>query len=435
MGTARFGSHLVAQRSDLLDRQFADVSRFHEDRRLAGETDPRRRAGRDQVAGRERHERRDIRNDVADAEHHVVGIAFLKGLAVKLELQAEVTRVTNFVRGHYPRPESAGGKEVLARADLLGVVLPIADAAVVEDRIAGDVRERRFLIYVAAAFPDHDGELDLVVEAGRDAGQDQVLAMADVAFWIAHEERRPGRRLARHASLLHLGEVISVVHADAVEVGWVRDAGQQRDVAQVVIRLLAGEASSLADQALRDERDHRRQRHAAGEIDDAVVGHQTKALAAAGCISDKSHCWLRRLLKEGVLLTRKDRLHRLAFHQLVLEASVGFQFIHGQLGTHAPPVEHKRVRVSHRIAAAHQPLAVTDQLVDLLEIFPERSTAGLLSIFVVRLVGNESVRPHDFALGNVRRVGEPSHLGNHMTLLDRIFRQHSRLGEPAADIG
>src|SRR5262245_28053798 len=50
----------VDEHADLLDVDLAGVAAFHEHRRLARETDTRRRAGDDDVAGLERHALRDI---------------------------------------------------------------------------------------------------------------------------------------------------------------------------------------------------------------------------------------------------------------------------------------------------------------------------------------------------------------------------------------
>jgi hypothetical protein len=59
-----------------------------------------------------------------------------------------------------------------------------------------------------------------------------------------------------HTCLLHLGEVIGVIHPDAVEMRRVGDARQQRDVRQIMIRFLASEFGGLAEAGCRNQRDH-----------------------------------------------------------------------------------------------------------------------------------------------------------------------------------
>jgi len=73
--------------------------------------------------------------------------------------------------GHHPGAEWAGADEVLAGGDLLGMKLPFADAAVVENGVAGDMLHRLFLRNVATAFADDHGEFAFPVELIRHLGR------------------------------------------------------------------------------------------------------------------------------------------------------------------------------------------------------------------------------------------------------------------------
>ena len=62
-----------------------------------------------------------------------------------------------FLFGDQGGAEAGGGGEVLAGGELVGVALPVADGAVVEDRIAGYEVERLFFRDVEAVLADDDG--------------------------------------------------------------------------------------------------------------------------------------------------------------------------------------------------------------------------------------------------------------------------------------
>src|SRR5687768_257962 len=60
--------HGILEHAEAGDLQPADVARLHEDRRFLAEADAGRRPRRDEIAGLERHEAREIAHDVADVE-------------------------------------------------------------------------------------------------------------------------------------------------------------------------------------------------------------------------------------------------------------------------------------------------------------------------------------------------------------------------------
>src|SRR5262245_37173728 len=75
--------HLVADRANLLHLAHAFVAVLEEHRRLARETDPERRAGRDQVAGQQRRPLRSVGDDLVDVEDQVLRVRVLHLLAVQ----------------------------------------------------------------------------------------------------------------------------------------------------------------------------------------------------------------------------------------------------------------------------------------------------------------------------------------------------------------
>ena len=120
--------------------------------------------------------------------------------------------VAELVAGHDPWAERSVGVERLAHRHRRRAQLPVADGDVVGDRVAGDHLVGAVLRHVAAAGPDHDRKLALVVEQVRDARHVHVVVGTDHARDLLVEEHRELRRL--HAGL---GDVIGVVEADRQE--------------------------------------------------------------------------------------------------------------------------------------------------------------------------------------------------------------------------
>ncbi len=139
--------------------------------------------------------------------------------------------VGNFVRRHHPRPEAAGADEILARRELRGVALPVADAAVIVAGIAGDMRQRRLARNAAAGLADDDGHLALIVEALGLQRPDHRLAAADLAVGKAGEDHRMRRR-----GMAAFGEMRGVVDADAEDLVGIGNGRQQLDIRQRVVR-------------------------------------------------------------------------------------------------------------------------------------------------------------------------------------------------------
>src|ERR1017187_7117164 len=141
-----WGIHFVgdsfAQHPDSIDLNFDYVARFHPKRRSAFYADAPRSASDDHIAGDEWIERRAIFHQSWDIEDHLAEFRLLHGLTVEARYDSARRHISELVRCHHPWPERAGMRKVLARRELVRVVLPIANAAVVVARVACDVIKR-----------------------------------------------------------------------------------------------------------------------------------------------------------------------------------------------------------------------------------------------------------------------------------------------------
>src|SRR5580704_8978621 len=96
---------LLALLAEPLDAEGDDVADIEELRRLHARADARRRAGRDDVTGQQRHELRDIGDALRHGKDHGRGRSGLAALAVDIEPHREVLHVRDLVPGDEPRPE------------------------------------------------------------------------------------------------------------------------------------------------------------------------------------------------------------------------------------------------------------------------------------------------------------------------------------------
>src|SRR3989442_12051097 len=158
------------------DLHAARVAGLHPDRRLAPEPDARRGAGRDEIAGRERHQPREVADEVADVEDEVPCGAVLHEVPVHPGLEIEDVRIPDLAAvGDVgaDRRERVGD---LAGRPLARDELKIAGTGVVDDRVAPDVVEGRLLRDEAGGPSDDDAQLDLPVQLGRASRSENGLA-------------------------------------------------------------------------------------------------------------------------------------------------------------------------------------------------------------------------------------------------------------------
>src|SRR6185312_8067430 len=123
---------------------------LHPERRRAVGADATGGAGYDDVAGHELGEGRAVGDQGGDIEHEVRDGGGLHLDAVEAGRNRLLADIWDFVRRYHPRPERAGADEILARRELRGVALPVADAAVIVAGIARDMRQRRLARNAAA---------------------------------------------------------------------------------------------------------------------------------------------------------------------------------------------------------------------------------------------------------------------------------------------
>ena len=131
----------VLERAEAGDLELADVTGLERDLRLAREADAGRRAGGDQVARRQRHDVREVLDDVADVEDEVLRVAVLHQGAVdpRLEARARAGQGSRAVGDI-----GADGRQRVSHlpgAPLARVELEVAGAGVVDDGVAIDVVE------------------------------------------------------------------------------------------------------------------------------------------------------------------------------------------------------------------------------------------------------------------------------------------------------
>src|SRR3546814_5522757 len=109
--------------------------------RIAPGTDARRRAGRDDVAGLERHHARYVGDELRHVEQHEARVAVLLLHPVDAGPEAQVLRVADLVGGDDAR--SHRRETVLSlRHDPLAGAAAIARRDVVDHRIAEDMTQR-----------------------------------------------------------------------------------------------------------------------------------------------------------------------------------------------------------------------------------------------------------------------------------------------------
>ena len=144
-------------------------------------------------------------------------------------------RIGNLVRRHHPRPEAAAALEILARRELVGVALPVADRAVVVAAVTGDMAERVGLAHMARRAADDDRQLALIVVGGRVDRPDHRCAVADLGIGPAGEQH--GIVAVAPAGFLDMGFVVEADADDLVRIGNDR---QQADIGERRGRPLPG---------------------------------------------------------------------------------------------------------------------------------------------------------------------------------------------------
>ena len=156
-------------------------------------------------------------------------------------MQGKMLGIGDLVLRHQPGAERAGADKVLAGRDLLRMLLIVADRAVVENRVAGDVVERVSLRDVAAALADDDREFAFPIEIIRHFRTHDGVAVRNRRAPDAQEYRRKLRDFALHPMGDRLLVMVHVIAHDANDLLGARNYRQQFDSGQLKARLHACE--------------------------------------------------------------------------------------------------------------------------------------------------------------------------------------------------
>src|SRR5680860_1496464 len=205
-------NHLVGQCADAFDRDAHVVADLHRSDTVGG-------AGENDVTGQQRHERRDVFDDLGDLEDHPRGARTLLEFVAEFRADCHVTRIE--VRLD-PRSERAKRVEALRTRPLSVAGLQVAGRHIVADRVAKDDLRGVCRGDVAADPADHDGEFALEVHVVALPRIKDRLARPDDARVRFQEDQR----LLRHVAAHFLG-VCQVVLADANDLASGNDGGEQ----------------------------------------------------------------------------------------------------------------------------------------------------------------------------------------------------------------
>ncbi len=219
------GPHRVGQAAEVfdLDGDFVAVDQ---------RADAGRRAGQDQVARDERHDRRDVGHQLAHREDHVAGGGHLAQLSVDGTGDQRVGRLE---LGLDPRAERAESVEALAARPLPVGDLQVARRHVVGDGVTEDVTVGRLGGDPTAALADDHRQLGLVLDLLRLGRQADGLALADDGAGRLEEQQRQ----LRDGGVV-FGGVGGVIASDADDLARL-DRRQQLDPVESEGRRLAFE--------------------------------------------------------------------------------------------------------------------------------------------------------------------------------------------------
>src|SRR5262245_17464938 len=180
------GRHSGVPAPVALPPQTADLDLHHvagtEVREPAGRANTLWRTGVHNITRVENGELRQVPQQPADPEDHVLCGGILPWLAVDPRAQRQVLRIRHFVRGDQPRPQRVERLAALAFGPLPAgpVVLELPFGQVVDNRVPGNAGERVSRRGKVTRPPPNDHtELDLPVAARRTARDEHVVVRAD----------------------------------------------------------------------------------------------------------------------------------------------------------------------------------------------------------------------------------------------------------------
>src|SRR5680860_1065540 len=181
-------NHLIGQCSDAFDGDAHFVADLHRSDTVGG-------AGEDDIAGQQRHERRDVLDDLGDLEDHPRRARTLLEFVTEFRADRHVGWIEV---GLDPRPERAKRVEALRTRPLAVAGLQVAGRHVVADRVAEDDLRGISRGYVAADAADHDGEFAFEVHIAALRRVEDRFARPDDARVRFQEDQRFLGHVAAH---------------------------------------------------------------------------------------------------------------------------------------------------------------------------------------------------------------------------------------------
>ena len=263
------------------------VARTKPDVRVSREPHPGRRSRRDQVAGLQRHQAREVGDQGGNREDQVVGRRGLHLLAVQRQRERDRVVRPGLVGRHERRPAGRRAVEDLAGHPLRGRALEVAGGEVVQQRVAGDVVQGGGLGDILRPAPDHERHLGLVVDLV--AGRRQRHGRAGSGEGVAElgEEGRPRWRL--HSGLRRVGAVVEADADDLLRVGNRRQKlnGLALDGSRLPVDRRGQLAQALLGEQLAEALAAATKR--VPGVDDAPIGEDAGAVATVGSVGDQPH--------------------------------------------------------------------------------------------------------------------------------------------------
>src|SRR5262249_50209023 len=125
-----------------LNAYFADISRLQKYGRIAKEANSLRRSARNDVTRFEGDSLRDVRDEISDAENHLVRVRGLGHFAVVETFDLQILNVIYLVSRSDERTEGCECVESFATGPLTVFPLQIARRHIVHHRVAENVIER-----------------------------------------------------------------------------------------------------------------------------------------------------------------------------------------------------------------------------------------------------------------------------------------------------
>src|SRR5258706_5231111 len=157
--------YAIAQHADIVGLDLDDIAGLQVARRIEPRAGAGWRSRDNDIAGPQRRERRDIIDQVTEAEDQPAGAVILPRLAVDPRRQPYIRDLRFNGIGNEPWAKAAGAVEILALGHIeFRMPDPVADGAFIAQRDRRDVIQRRALRNVPSCLADDENHFALVIE-------------------------------------------------------------------------------------------------------------------------------------------------------------------------------------------------------------------------------------------------------------------------------